>query len=77
MPFLHTQCSYALQKRCTEEYLFLEGDFNHTELDLDGNHVEPRLPSRKHLIKVNNRHELGDVAFPWQSKTIHMGPYTR
>ncbi len=44
--FLDTLCS-TLQNCCTEEFLFLGGDFNCAELDIVRNHVEPHMASRK------------------------------
>lgn len=44
--FLDTLCS-MLKNCCTEEFLWVGGDFNCTELDIDRNHVEPHMTSRK------------------------------
>ncbi|KAI7804071.1 pol-like protein [Triplophysa rosa] len=60
MLFLNTLCS-VLQNVGDEEYLFLGGDFNCTESNLDRNHIEPHLPSRKRLIQLIKTHELSDI----------------
>lgn len=60
MLFLNTLCS-VLQKCCVEEYLFVGGDFNCTQSNLDRNHIEPHLPSRNRLIQFVKTHELCDV----------------
>ncbi len=48
--FLDTLCS-TLRNCCTEEFLFLGGDFNCAELDIVRNHVEPHMASRKVHVK--------------------------
>lgn len=50
-----------LQNCSSEEFLFLGGDFNCTEQNLDRNHIEPHEPSRKRLIQVIKTHELSDI----------------
>ncbi len=44
--FLHVLAE-TLEKCNGEEYLFLGGDFNCVESNIDRNHVEPHMPSRK------------------------------
>lgn len=58
--FLGTLC--ATLKDCgSEDFLFLGGDFNCTELDMDRNHVEPHMASRKRLIHLNEKYDLCDI----------------
>lgn len=45
----------------TEDYLFLGGDFNSTVSDLDRNHAEPHMASRRSLMRLVETHELCDV----------------
>lgn len=58
--FLDTLCS-ALENCCTEDLLFVGGDFNCTELDIDRNHVEPHMASRKRLIHLIEKYGLCDI----------------
>ncbi len=46
--------SSTLQTCSTEDYLFLGGDFNCTEKNIDRNHIEPHMPSRERLTKMIN-----------------------
>lgn len=58
--FLDTLC--ATLKDCgSEDFLFLGGDFNCTELDMDRNHVEPHMASRKRLIHLIEKYDLCDI----------------
>ncbi len=52
-----------LQNVSSEEFLFLGGDFNCTEQNLDRNQIEPHEPSRKRIIQVIKTHELSDIFF--------------
>ncbi len=70
--FLDTLCS-TLQNCCTEEFLFLGGDFNCAELDIDRNHVEPHMASRKHLIHLIEKYDLCDV---WRAQNGNERQYT-
>ena len=47
------------------DFLILGGDFNCTVDDLDRNHLEPNLQSRKFLKRIIATYELSDV---WRSK---------
>lgn len=58
--FLDTLC-LALQKCNSNEYLILGGDFNCTEQNIDRNHLEPHMLSRKRLIQLIKTHELSDT----------------
>lgn len=58
--FLDTLCS-TLQNCCTEDLLFVGGDFNCTECDRDRNHVEPHMASRKRLVHLIEKYDLCDV----------------
>ncbi len=60
MLFLNTLCS-VLQNVGVDEYLFLGGDFNCTEANLDRNHIEPHLSSRQRLVQLMKTHELIDI----------------
>ncbi len=66
-----------LQNCSSEEFLFLGGDFNCTEQNLDRNHIEPHEPSRKRLIKVIiqviKTHELSDI---WRHVNGNQRQYT-
>jgi len=58
------RCTYSssiLQRCSTEEYLFLGGDFNCTEDNIDRNHVEPHMPSRESFKKMINVNDLCDI----------------
>lgn len=70
--FLDTLGS-TLQNCCTEEFLFLGGDFNCAELDMDRNHVEPHMASRKHLIHLIEKFDLCDV---WRALNGNERQYT-
>uniref|UniRef100_A0A8C2GDM5 Reverse transcriptase domain-containing protein n=1 Tax=Cyprinus carpio TaxID=7962 RepID=A0A8C2GDM5_CYPCA len=72
MLFLDTLC-LSLQNCCSEEFLFLGGDFNCTELNLDRNHMEPHLASRKRLIHTIKKYDLCDV---WRSLNKDERQYT-
>ncbi len=54
--FLDTLC-LALQKFINDDYLIIGGDFNCTEQDIDRNHLEPHMLSRKRLIQFIKTHE--------------------
>lgn len=58
--FLDILC-LALKKCSSDDFLLLGGDFNCTEQNLDRNHLEPHMPSRKRLIQLIKTHELNDV----------------
>ena len=60
MIFLDQLCN-ALKNCKKDEYLFLSGDFNCTEANIDRNHPEPHSASRKKLIELINMHELSDI----------------
>lgn len=72
MLFLSTPNS-TLQNCNSEEFLFLGGDFNCTEQNLDRNHIEPHKPSRKRLIQVIKTHELCDI---WRHFNGNLRQYT-
>jgi len=72
MVFLHTLCE-TLDKCNSEEHLFLGGDFNCVESDMDRNHVEPHLLSRKRLIQLIKTNDLCDV---WRSLNGNVKQYT-
>lgn len=57
----------------SEEQLFLGGDFNCVKSDLDRNHVEPHLLSRKRLIQMIETNDLCDV---WRSLNGKLKQYT-
>lgn len=44
-----------------DEYLFIGGDFNCTEQDIDRNHVEPHMLSRSIIRQCMQTHDLSDV----------------
>ena len=44
-----------------DEYLFIGGDFNCTEQDIDRNHVEPHMLSRRKFCQCMQTHNLSDV----------------
>lgn len=50
-----------LKNCCSEDFLFLGGDFNCTELNLDRNHIEPHLASRIRLTHIIKKYELCDI----------------
>ncbi len=62
-----------LQNVSSEEFLFLGGDFNCTEQNLDRNHIEPHEPSRKRIIQVIKTHELSDI---WRQFNGNQRQYT-
>ncbi len=70
--------SSTLHTCSTEDYLFLGGDFNCTEKNIDRNHIEPHMPSRERLTKMINVNVLWSMwyleAFSWWSETVYMGP---
>ncbi len=70
--FLDTLGS-TLQNCCTEGFLFYGGDFNCAELDIDRNHVEPHMASRKHLTHLIEKYDLCDV---WRALNGNERPYT-
>lgn len=72
MSFLYTLCE-TLYKCNGEEQLFLGGDFNCAESNLDRNHVEPHLLSRKRLIQMIETNDLCDV---WRSLNGNLKQYT-
>lgn len=72
MSFLYTLCE-TLYKCKGEEQLFLGGDFNCAESNLDRNHVEPHLLSRKRLIQMIETNDLCDV---WRSLNGNLKQYT-
>lgn len=72
MVFLDTLCE-TLYKCNSEEHLFLGGDFNCVKSDLDRNHVEPHLLSRKRLIQMIETNDLCDV---WRSLNGKLKQYT-
>lgn len=51
----------TLKNCCSEDYLFLGGDFNYTERNIDRNHMEPHMPSRISLAKLIQFNELQDI----------------
>lgn len=58
--FLDSLC-LALQKCTNDDILILGGDFNCTEKNVDRNHLEPHMLSRKRLKQLINTHELSDI----------------
>uniref|UniRef100_A0A8C2FKM2 Reverse transcriptase domain-containing protein n=1 Tax=Cyprinus carpio TaxID=7962 RepID=A0A8C2FKM2_CYPCA len=72
MVFLDILCS-TLQNCCPEDFLFLGGDFNCTEHNLDRNHIEPHLASRKRFIHIIKKYDLCDV---WRSLNDNVRQYT-
>ncbi|MGL5904155.1 MAG: endonuclease/exonuclease/phosphatase family protein, partial [Cetobacterium sp.] len=58
--FLDSLC-VALQKCINDEILIIGGDFNCTEQNIDRNHLEPHMLSRKRLIQLIKTHELNDI----------------
>ena len=44
-----------------DEYLFIGWDFNCTEQDIDRNHVEPHMLSRRKFCQCMQTHNLSDV----------------
>lgn len=65
-------CS-TLGKCNSEEYLFLSGDFNCVEQNIDRNHIEPHMPSRKRLCEIIERNDLCDV---WKNLNGNLRQYT-
>uniref|UniRef100_A0A3B5PPF5 Reverse transcriptase domain-containing protein n=1 Tax=Xiphophorus maculatus TaxID=8083 RepID=A0A3B5PPF5_XIPMA len=55
------------------DYLILGGDFNCTIDDLDRNHLEPHLQSRKILKRIIETYDLADV---WRFKNGKMRQYS-
>ena len=54
--------SAALQNCCSDDYLFMGGDFNCTEDDdLDRNHTEPHTASKRTVCRLLQNHSLCDV----------------
>lgn len=43
------------------DFLLVGGDFNCTTLDIDRNHVEPHMTSRKRMIEIMETHDLEDI----------------
>ncbi len=72
MVFLHILAE-TLEKCNSEEYLFLGGDFNCVESNIDRNHVEPHMPSRKRLIQMMEANDLCDA---WRSLNGNIKQYT-
>lgn len=72
MAFLDILCS-TLDKCNSEEYLFLGGDFNCVEQNIDRNHIEPHMPSRKRLCEIIERNDLCDV---WRNLNGNSRQYT-
>lgn len=70
--FLDILCS-NLDKCNSEEYLFLGGDFNCVEQNIDRNHIEPHMPSRKRLCEIIERNDLFDV---WRCLNGNVRQYT-
>ena len=58
--FLDT-LSAAVSGCNSEEFLFVGGDFNCTENDVDRNHTEPHMLSRRTLTQCIQTHDLVDV----------------
>ena len=56
-----------------DEYLFIGGDFNCTEQDIDRNHVEPHMLSRSVIRQCMQTHDLSDV---WRNFHIGQKQYT-
>lgn len=67
------ELSTALISCKSEEYLFVGGDFNCTEPNLDRNHIEPHILSRKKLIQCIKAHDLVDV---WRNFHKQQRQYT-
>lgn len=61
-----SQLSTLIAGCSSDEYLFVGGDYNCTESDIDRNHSEPHMLSRRTLIQCIHTHDLSDV---W--RTIH------
>ncbi len=70
--FLHVLAE-TFEKCNSEEYLFLGGDFNCVESNIDRNHVEPHMPSRKRLIQMIEVNYLCDA---WKSLNGNIKQYT-
>lgn len=64
----------ATLKKCnSDDYLFLGGDFNCVEKNVDRNHVEPHMPSRVLLTQTVEANELCDV---WRLLNRNVRQYT-
>ncbi len=55
------------------DVLFLGGDFNCTETNLDRNYIEPHLPSRQRLVQLIKTHELINI---WRQLNGEQKQYT-
>lgn len=60
MTFLNT-LDDVLNDCSNDDFLMLGGDFNCTENDMDRNHVEPHMQSRKRLIQMIKSHSITDI----------------
>lgn len=62
-----------IEKCNNDDILILGGDFNCVEQNIDRNHVEPHMVSRKRLIQLIEYNELCDV---WRSFNENVRQYT-
>lgn len=67
------QLNTVIEKCDDEEFLVVGGDFNCVERNIDRNHVEPHMASRRKLIQMIEGNELVDV---WRNFYHDVKQYT-
>lgn len=60
MLFLNTMGN-VIGNCCPNDIVILGGDFNCTAQNIDRNHVEPHMPSRRRLIEIMKTNDLSDI----------------
>lgn len=60
MLFLNT-IGNVIENCCPDDIVILGGDFNCTAQNIDRNHVEPHMPSRRRLIEILSANDLSDI----------------
>jgi len=67
------QLNTVIEQCDNEVFLVVGGDFNCVERNIDRNHVEPHMASRRKLIEMIEENELGDV---WRNFNRDVKQYT-
>ncbi|KAL2078927.1 hypothetical protein ACEWY4_024671 [Coilia grayii] len=72
MLFLNT-IGNVLGNVSSDDILILGGDFNCTAQNMDRNHAEPHMPSRRRLLEIIHSNDLSDI---WRNFHVGQKQYT-